>query len=68
MLTILSVMILIGVEVFGVALAGAWALAGLFEIGDIAGYVLMAAFALVGVYIMVQLWHRAVAAESVRGH
>jgi hypothetical protein len=65
-LTILSVMILIGVEVFGVALAGGWALAGLFELGETAGYALMGLFSLFGLYIMVQLWHRAHAAEAGR--
>ena len=62
-LTIISVMILIGSEVFGVALAGAWALAGLFELGDVAGYVLMGVFSLGGLYLMVLLWRRAVAVE-----
>lgn len=65
-LTIASVMILIGVEVFGVAVAGAWALAGLLELGEILGYALMAAFSVFGLYIMVLLWRRAVAAESGR--
>jgi uncharacterized membrane protein len=59
-------MILIGAEVFGVALAAGWALAGLFELGDVVGYVLMGIFALFGVYIMVQLWHRASAVETGR--
>lgn len=67
MLTVVSIMILIGVEVFAVALSGGWALAGLFDIGDLAGYALMAAFSLIGLYIMIQLWHRAAAAEGVRG-
>ena len=65
-LTIVSVMILIGVEVFGVALAGGWALAGLFDLGEVVGYVFMAAFSLFGLYLMVQLWHRAHAAEASR--
>jgi hypothetical protein len=65
-LTVVSVMILVGVEVFGVALAGAWALAGLFELGDVVGYALMAVFSALGLYLMVQLWSRAIAAERGR--
>lgn len=64
--TVISVMILIGAEVFGVALAAAWALAGIFELGDVLGYVLMGFFALIGLYIMVSLWRRAVAVETGR--
>lgn len=64
LLTVVSVMILIGVEVFGVAIAGAWALAGLLDLGTIVDYGLMALFSLIGLYIMVQLWHRAIAADT----
>lgn len=67
-LTILSVMILVGAEVFGVALAGGWALAGLFELGDVVGYALMGFFVLIGLYIMVLLWRRAIAVEFAPGH
>ena len=67
-ITIISVMILIGAEVFGVALASAWALAGLFELGDVISYGLMGFFGLFGLYLMVQLWRRAIAVESGRGH
>lgn len=66
LVTVVSVMILIGVEVFGVALAGGWALGGLLEQSEAIGYGLMGLFSLGGLYIMVQLWHRAHAAESGR--
>ena len=56
-------MILIGTEVFGVALASAWALAGLFELGEIVGYALMVAFSALGIYLMTLLWRHAVEAE-----
>ena len=59
MLTTLSLMILIGVEVFAVAISGGWAIAGLFELGDYAGYGLMGAFGLVAAWLMVKLWARA---------
>jgi hypothetical protein len=66
LVTVISVMILIGVEVFGVALAGGWALGGLLEQSDTIAYILMGLFSLCGLYIMVQLWHRAHAAEAGR--
>ena len=65
LLTEISVLILIGAEVFGVALAGAWAIAGLFELGDVVSYVLMAVFCLIGVYALVVLWRRAVLIEPI---
>ncbi|HEX2726383.1 MAG TPA: hypothetical protein VHN20_11225 [Beijerinckiaceae bacterium] len=65
LLTVISVLILVGAEVFGVALAGAWAIAGLFELGDVISYVLMALFCLIGVYALVVLWRRAVLIEPI---
>ena len=55
----ISMMLLVGMEVFAVALSGAWALAGLFELGDAVGYVLMALFSALGAWLMLQLWRRA---------
>lgn len=66
LLTIISVMVLVGTEVFGVALAGGWALAGLFELGTSVGYALMALFSAFGLYAMVALWRRSIAVERVR--
>ena len=66
LLTVVSVLILIGAEVFGVAIAAGWAIAGLFELGDAAGYVLMAVFTLLGLYAMLILWRRAVQVEPLR--
>ena len=66
LLTVVSVMILIGAEVFGVALAAGWALAGLFELGDTVGYALMGLFSLIGIYAMAVLWRRAVQVEPIR--
>jgi hypothetical protein len=66
LITIISVLILIGTEVFGVALAGGWAIAGLFELGDVAAYILMGLFSLLGVYAMVALWRNSVAVEPIR--
>jgi threonine/homoserine/homoserine lactone efflux protein len=67
LVTIVSVMILIGTEVFGVALAGGWALAGLFELGEQVGYALMGVFSLGAAYLMWILWRSSVAVEPIRG-
>jgi hypothetical protein len=66
LLTVVSVMILIGAEVFGIAIAAGWAIAGLFELGDTVGYGLMAVFSLIGLYAMLILWRRAVQVEPIR--
>ncbi|MGP9820629.1 hypothetical protein ACTZWW_11485 [Salinarimonas sp. NSM] len=60
-------MILVGVEVFGVALAAGWAIAGLFELGDTVSYVLMALFSVLGLYLMWGFWKKAVEIEPVTG-
>ncbi|MCF4126832.1 MULTISPECIES: hypothetical protein [Methylobacterium] len=59
-------MVLVGVEVFAVAIAAGWALAGIFELGDTVGHVLMGLFSLLALYIMVQLWQRATSIEPIR--
>ena len=67
LLTVISLMILIGTEVIGVALAAGWALAGLFELGDTVGYVLMGLFSLAALYVLAILWRRASHIEPLRG-
>jgi hypothetical protein len=67
LVTVTSVLILVGTEVFGVALAGGWAVAGLFELGDAVGYVLMGLFSLLASYVVYMLWRRAVHIEPIRG-
>ena len=64
---VLSVMVLVGTEVFGVALAAGWAIAGLLELGDVVGYALMGVFSLAALYAMVQLWQRSTSIEPLRG-
>lgn len=66
-ITIMSIMILVGAEVFGVAIAAGWAIAGLFELGDIVGYILMGLFSLFALYVLVNLWRRCVAVEPLTG-
>lgn len=62
-LTTISLMVLIGVEVFAVALSGGWAVAGLFELGDYVGYALMALFGVGAAWLMLQLWYKAANAD-----
>lgn len=64
--TIIGVMVLVGTEVFGVALAAGWAIGGIFELGEAASYVLMALFSLAGAYLMLVLWRRATRIEPIR--
>ncbi len=65
LITIVSVLILIGTEVFGVALSAGWAIAGMFELGQTAAYILMVLFSLIGIYAMVGLWRSSVRAEAI---
>ncbi|GEP02955.1 hypothetical protein [Methylobacterium oxalidis] len=65
-ITILSMMVLVGTEVFAAAIAAGWALAGIFELGDTVGHVLMGLFSLFAACIMLQLWRRAVSIEPIR--
>lgn len=52
-ITVISAAILIGAEVFGAAFAGGWALAILFDLGDIAAHVLQALLFALGVFVMI---------------
>ena len=65
LITIISVLILIGTEVFGVALSAGWAIAGLFELGNTVAYVLMGLFSLLGLYGMLALWRSSVRVEPI---
>lgn len=53
-LTVLSVAVLIGAEVFGAAFAAGWAFANLFSLGVYGAHILQIIFFLCGVAIMVQ--------------
>ncbi|KQO49989.1 MULTISPECIES: hypothetical protein [unclassified Methylobacterium] len=66
LITIVSMMVLVGTEVFAVAIAAGWALAGLFDLGDTVGHVLMVLFSSIAAWIMLQLWRRAVSIEPIR--
>jgi hypothetical protein len=65
MLTIVSLTILVGTEVMAVALASAWALGGLFELGPIITYAMMAVFSAAGLFLMVRFVQQAVRIEPL---
>ena len=65
LMTLIGVMILVGTEVFGVALSAGWAIAGLFELGTAVEYILMGLFSLLGAYILYGLWRKAVSIEPI---
>lgn len=66
LITILGLMVLVGTEVFAAAIAAGWALAGLFELGDRVGHVLMGVFSLGAAWILYHLWRRAISIEPLR--
>jgi hypothetical protein len=64
--TILCAAILIGTEVFGLAFAAGWAIAGIFELGAAVQYGLMGLFSLGGLYIMAKFVQMADKVEPIR--
>ncbi|MGO4664642.1 hypothetical protein AB4Z40_00830 [Bosea sp. 2YAB26] len=65
LIMVISLGILIAVELFGVALASGWALAGLFELGHIVGYILMALFSGFAAYGMLAFMRRVFKFEHI---
>ncbi|MDU0340379.1 hypothetical protein [Bosea rubneri] len=65
MILVISLAILIGVELFGVALASGWALAGMFELGHVVAYVLMVLFSGFAAYGMLVFMRRVVKVERL---
>ena len=53
LITVLSAAVLMGTVVIGMALATAWALAGLFGLGQIGEWVLEALFGIAGVAVII---------------
>jgi hypothetical protein len=66
LLTLVSLAILVGTEVFGVALAAGWAIAGLFELGATVSYVLMGTFSLAAAWGLFKFMKAAAHYEPVR--
>ena len=66
-ITVGSVLILAGSETFGVAIATAWAVGGLFELGSAITYGLMALLSVAAAIPLVKLARMAFAIEPIRG-
>jgi hypothetical protein len=67
LITLVTLAILVGTEIFGVALALGWALAGLFELGTIVAYAMMALFSIFGAYLLAKFMRAAARHEPLRG-
>ncbi|WP_454917827.1 hypothetical protein [Xanthobacter sediminis] len=65
-LTVGSAAILIATQAIATAVAAGWAVAGLFKLGDIGEYGLMAVFGLAGIYASVTYFRTAAKAEPLR--
>lgn len=63
--TIISLMILVGAEIFGVALAAGWAIAGWFQLGTTIEHALMALFSLIGAYALSLFMRKAISVEPL---
>jgi hypothetical protein len=66
LVTIACAAILIGTEVFGLAFAAGWAIAGIFELGKTVQYSLMALFSAGGLYVMWKFVQAANKVEPIR--
>jgi hypothetical protein len=66
LLTIVSVGILVGTELVGLALAAGWALAGIFQLGRTYEYAFMGIFGVLGMYALLRFMQRAVKVEPIR--
>ncbi len=63
---LVSLAILVGTELIGVALAAGWAIAGLMGFSASVGYVLMGVFAMLGGYGLLLFLRRAAKVEPLR--
>jgi hypothetical protein len=63
-LTVVSAAILVATEAVATAVAAGWALAGLFRLGDIGLYVLVALFGALALYVSFVYLRKASAAEA----
>lgn len=66
LIMVISLAILVAVEIFGVALATGWAIAGMFELGQIVSYVLMAIFSGFAAYGQMVFMRRVLKVERLR--
>lgn len=58
-LTVISATVLVGVEILVAGVAGGWALAGMFGLGEIGAWVLEGAGAALALYFVVGFWRSA---------
>lgn len=65
LLTVGSAIVLVAVEVLCVALAGGWALAGLFQLGPLVEYIFMGAFTLLAIWAIVGFSRSALKVEPI---
>lgn len=65
--TLLSMTVLVGTEVMAVALATAWAIGGMLELGHAVTLGLMALFGAGGVYVIAKFVLQALKVEPLRG-
>ena len=63
--TVISLVILVGAEIFGVALASGWAIAGWLQLGSTIEHALMALFSLIGVYALFLFTRKAISVEPL---
>lgn len=66
LLTVVSILVLVGVELFGAALAAGWAIAGIFQFGQTVAHLLMGAFCLLAAYGLYIFAQRALHIEPLR--
>ena len=64
-LTVISATILVGVEILVAGVAGGWALACMFGLGEIGAWILEAAGAALAVYFVIGFWRLANRVEPV---
>jgi hypothetical protein len=67
LLTVVSVVVLVGVEVLAVALAAGWAIAGLFQLGRTIEFIFMGLFSLLAIWAIIGFARNALKVEPLYG-
>jgi len=67
LVTVVSAVVLVGVEVLAVAIAAGWAIAGLFQLGRTIEYAFMVVFSLLAIWAIVRFARSAVKVEPLYG-
>jgi hypothetical protein len=67
MFTVISVVVLVGTEIIGAALAAGWAIAGLFELGTTLAIALMAIFTAAALFLLYIFARSALRVEGAGG-